>query len=88
MKKFTGQVVISESNMLLVHNMKQTWVYIHYKDNDAPIFEKRQIVIVKSKRNFPIVTSTWTNEHGKLITDRVRGKYCMWSDGIEIKKEN
>ena len=73
MKKFTGQVVVSQSDLLLV-NKKQTWVYIYYKNNNAPIFEKYQIVIVKSKQDFPIVTSTWTNEHEKLITDRVRGQ--------------
>ena len=87
MKKFTGDVVLSECDKLIV-NKELTWVHIYYKDNDAPIFKEGQAIIVKSKYDFPITTSTWTNEHGMLITDRVRGKYYMYSDGIDVKDKS
>ena len=59
-------------------------VHIHYQNNDAPIFEKGQTLTVKSERHFPITQSTWTNAHGNLVTDRVRGAYYMWSDGVDV----
>ena len=83
MKKFTGKVIISNTAYLCLHK-KQTWFEIYFQGNDAPIFKKGQIVTIKSKTHFPITVSHWTNEHGQLVTDRVRGKYCMYSDGLEI----
>ena len=84
MKKFTGNVVISTCDYFVLNKMR-TWVEIHYKDKDAPVFEKGQVVTVESQHHFPITTSTWTNENGQLITDRVRGKYYMYSEWVEVK---
>ena len=84
MKKFTGNVVISTCDYFVLNKMR-TCVEIHYKDKDAPIFEKGQVVIVESQHHFPITTSTWTNENGQLITDRVRGKYYMCSEWVKVK---
>ena len=82
MKKFVGDVILSDCDQLIVKN-KLTWVHIYYENNDAPLFKEGQTITVKSKLDFLPTYSTWTNEHGKLITDRVRGRYYMYSDGIE-----
>lgn len=83
MKKFIGEVCWSEPDELVVRK-KRTWVHVYYENDDAPIFNKGQTVLVESKYHFPPTYSTWTNEHGNLVTDRVRGKYYMYSDGINI----
>ena len=85
MKKFTGNVFLSNPSELIV-NKRLTWVHIHYQKNDAPLFEEGTNVTVESQSHFPITISQWTNEWGKLITDRVRGKYYMGSDGVEISE--
>ena len=84
MKKFTGEVFISNCDELIV-NRNLTWVHIFYKNADAPIFEEGRPVTVKSQQPFPPTLSKWTNEHGQLITDRVRGKYYLYSDEVKVE---
>lgn len=85
MKKFIGEVIISNKQFLLLFNRKRTWVYIYF-ENESILFEKGKQVLVQSKKDFPITVTHWTNEHGKLITDRVHGRYYMYSNGLEIKE--
>ena len=50
-----------------------------------PLFLKKgQTVVIESKSHFPITVSTWSDEHGNLIKDRVRGRYYMYSEGVKI----
>ena len=83
MKRFTGEVAFCFSHVIAVWR-KRTRVHVYYANDDAPVFEKGQTVTVESQYHFPPTYSTWTNENGNLIKDRVRGRYYMYSDGIKV----
>ncbi len=85
MKKFTGEVEYSDCNELCVVR-KLTRVVVVFRDNDAPIFKERQCLTIKSQKHFPITVTRYTNKWGKLVTSKVRGRYYLRSEDVEIKE--
>ncbi len=84
-KKFTGEVVCSEpDNLVVAKNL--TRVYVYYKNRDAPIFKIGQCLTIKSQAHFPPTYSTHTNKWGMLITERVRGRYYLYLEDVEIEE--